>query len=188
MTALSALYAGDECDITPRDFKNVKFTISLLRYSTATLLCLFVLSVFYTAIVYKSTLPVREEFQNSVKDLPDIDSVLSSYEREMSRFNDYRPLITSFESSLEAPGILDFLKTFTRLKEERIRLDTIEVSSSEGVLHSRIEGTAVSENYAEAGTAYEKFMGSLADIKGLTITKNIFELKDRKLSVEADYR
>lgn len=188
MTALSALYAGDERDITPRDFKNVKFTISLLRYSTATLLFLFVLSVFYAAIVYKSTLPVREEFQNSVKALPDIAGVLSSYEREMSRSNDYRSLIASFESSMETPSILDFLKTFTRLKEERIRLDAIEVSSSEGVLHSRIEATAVSENYAVAGTAYEKFMRSLADIKGLTITKNIFELKDRKLSVEADYR
>lgn len=188
MTAISALSAGNDCDITPRDFKNVNFTISLLRYSTATLLCLFILSVLYTTIVYKSTLPAREEFQNSVKALPDIDRVIPSYEREMSRFNDYRSLIASLESSGKSPDILDLLKAFTRLKGDRVRLDTIEVSSNEGVLHSRIKGTVLSENYAEAGTVYEKFMGSLEDIKNLTITKNLFELKDKKLFVEADYR
>ena len=188
VTAISALCSGSDNDIAPREYKEVKFTVALLRYSTATLLCLIILSVFYTGIGFKSTLAAREEFQDSYKDLPDIDRVLTSYEREVSRFNGYRSLVASFESSMATPDILDLLNAFTRLKGDKIRLDSINVSVNDGVLKSRIEGAAVSENYAEAGAAYERFTGSFDDIKGLTIIKNVFELKERKLFVEADYR
>src|SRR3990172_1585264 len=70
MTALSALYAGNDSDITPRNFRNVKLAISLLRHSTATLLFLLILTVLYTPIIYRGTLPARMELQDTVKALP----------------------------------------------------------------------------------------------------------------------
>ena len=89
---------------------------------------------------------------------------------------------------METPDFLDLLKAFTQIKENRMRVDSIEISANDGVLLCKIEGSAVTENYAEAGSAYEKFMGSLADIQGLSVTKNLFELKDKKIFVEAEYR
>ena len=188
MTAVSALCADKSCDIAPRNYKDLTFTMEILRYSTATFLYLIILSVIYTAFVVKATLPIREEFQNSVKDLPDLHTVFSSYESESSRFSEYGSLIASFESSMETPDFLDLLKAFTQIKENRMRVDSIEISANDGVLLCKIEGSAVTENYAEAGSAYEKFMGSLADIQGLSVTKNLFELKDKKIFVEAEYR
>lgn len=188
MTAVSALCADKSCDIAPRNYKHIAFTVELLRYSTATFLCLIILSVIYTAFVVKTTLPIREKFQDSVKDLPDLDGVFSSYEKEMSRHSEYGSLIASFEKSMETPDIFHLLTAFTRIKGGRMRVDTIDITSDDGVLKCKIEGTAVTDNYAEAGSAYETFMGSLADIKGLSVTKHLFELKDKNLFVEADYR
>lgn len=188
MTAISALYADKCIDIAPRSYKSINFTMELLRYSAAAFLCLTVLSIVYTIIVVKSTLPIREKFQNSIRDLPDIDMVLSSYEREVSRLNEYGPLMSSLERSMDTPDILNLLNSFTRLKGDSIRIDSLDVTLNDGVLQCKIEGSAITENYAVAGRSYEKFMRSLGDIRGLTVTKNVFELKEKKLFVEADYR
>ena len=188
MTAVSALCADKSCDIAPRSYKDLTVIMGILRYSTATFLCLIILSVIYTAIVVKSVLPLREGFQNSVRDLPDLDRVISSYENEVSRFSEYSALISSFESSMETPDILDLLNAFTQIKGDRIRVDSLDVASNDGVLQCKIEGRAVTENYAEAGRSYEKFTESLSDIKGLSVTKILFELKDKKIFVEADYK
>ncbi|MCC6545104.1 MAG: hypothetical protein IT392_11525 [Nitrospirae bacterium] len=188
MTAVSALCADKGCDIAPLSYKNLTFLMQFLRYSTAAFFCLAILSVIYTAIVVMSILPLREGFQNAVRDMPEIDRILSTYENEMSGFTKYSTLISSFERSMEKPDILDLLNAFARIRGGRIRVDSLDISSDEGVLHCKIEGRAFTENYAEAGRAYEKFIGSLADIQGLSVTKNIFELKDKKLFVEADYR
>ena len=188
ITALSALLAGSDIDISPHEYRDVKFTIALLNYSTSTILFIMVLSVFYTGVIFKSAVGLRDEFKDSVRELPDIDKILTSYEMERSRTNGYRPLIASFDNSVESPNIRKLFSDFTGLKGDKIRLDSIDVTASNGVLHCRIDGITEPESYADSEVAYENFIGSFDNIKGLTITKKDFELKDRRLSVEADYR
>lgn len=188
ITALSALWAGSDIDISPHEYRDIKFTIALLNYSTATIIFIMVLSVFYTGIILKSAVGLRDEFKNSVMELPDIDKTLKSYEMERSRINGYRPLIASFDSSAENPAVRNLLSDLTGIKANEIRLDSIDITDSDGVLRCRIDGITEPESYAESEAAYEKFIGSFDNIKGLTITKKNFELKDRRLSVEADYR
>lgn len=186
--AVSALYGKSDIDITPGEYRTSKLLSRTLRYSTAAFLALTALGGAYTWTLLNSALEIRSEHARLTEMLPDLEAVISSYEKEREKAREYRPLLTMLAAVRGYPPVRGLLEDLTRVKTEEVRIESISVSTGDGALSLSISGTAERESLAGAEGDYERFIGSLGSRPGMKITNEAFGLKERRFLVEAEYR
>lgn len=187
-TAVSALYGKSDIDITPGEYRTSKLLSRTLRYSTAAFLALTALGGAYTWTLLNSALEIRSEHARLSERLPDLEAVISSYEKEREKAREYRPLLTIQPSVRGYPPVRGLLEDLTRVKTKEVRIEAISVSTGDGALRLSISGTTERESLADAEGDYERFVGSLGSRPGVKITNEAFGLKERRFLVEAEYR
>ncbi len=186
--AVSALYGKSDIDISPGEYRTSKLLTRLLRYSTAAFLALTALGGAYTWTLLNSALEIRSEHARLSERLPDLEAVISSYEKEREKAREYRPLLTMQPSVRGYPPVRGLLEDLTRVKTKDVRIETISVSTGDGALRLSIAGTTERESLAGAEGDYERFIGSLGSRPRMKITNEAFGLKERRFLVEAEYR
>ncbi|MBI5588101.1 MAG: hypothetical protein HY889_07025 [Deltaproteobacteria bacterium] len=187
--AVSALFGKSSIDISPREYREEKFLTWLLGYSTAALLLLTILAGAYTGIVLKGALAAKKEYTKPAERPADLSTVVESYERERAKIEKYRPLLKVLDAKSANPPVHSLLASVTQLKLGQIRFDSISVvPAADGALSLKVEGTVDGDGWAAAEAAYEKFTGSFSERGDLKITKEAFDLKEKRILVEAEYR
>lgn len=186
-TAVSALFGKSPIDISPKEYREEKFLRSILGYSTAAMAVLAVLGGVGAGVVFKKAFDTRIGYLSAERPLA-LAEAAGAYERERTGIERFRPLLAALDKKAANPPVHGLLSSATHLKAGKVRFDSLNIVPAKGALTLRIEGTVDGDNWAAAQAAYERFTGSIAEIRSLRMTNGNFDLKDKRVVVEAEYR
>ncbi|GAB4416310.1 MAG: hypothetical protein OHK0032_12390 [Thermodesulfovibrionales bacterium] len=187
---LSALYVdrGRDIDLLTTEYKNLYRTGLFLRYSTSLFLALSVISLSYAGFTIKDILGTRSKLDSIRRGLPDVRPAVSIYDTRKSELSVYMPFIKSLKDASKIPDIQRVLYLLSDLKQDNIRIDSINITASDNVLKIEMRGLVRTEGFADAQMHYQRMVDSISPLNGFSIKGHGLELKDKSFHLDMEYQ
>lgn len=187
-TPLSALNADRDKDLLTTEYKNFYRTGLFLRYSTYLFLALSVISLSYAGYTIKDIFGTRSKLDSIRRSLPDARPALSMYDARKSELSVYMPFIKSLKDASKIPDIQRLLYLLSDMKRDNIRIDSINITTSDSILKIEMRGLVRTEGFADAQMHYQRMIDSISPLNGFSIKAQGLELKDKSFHIEMEYQ
>ena len=97
------------------------------------------------------------------------------------------PFVISPKSVALLPDMQKFLASFSELKIDNIRIDSLSITAGDNTLKAELKGLVKTEDFAGMQACYQKLIDSIS-FKGFTIRSHGLELKDKTFHLEIESR
>lgn len=190
ISPLSALFISKERDINllPREYKHLFRTKLFLKYSTGLFLTFSIIGLGYAGYTGKNIFTLKHRIDSIRINLSDIDNTLSIYNTKKTELAVYLPLLKPFKNTASIPDIQRFLSLLSELKTDNVRINSMSLTVSNDILNVKMNGLVKAEHYANTQMFYQKFIDSIASLKGVSIKDHELELKDKSFHIEIEWR
>ncbi|MBI5639258.1 MAG: hypothetical protein HZA17_02425 [Nitrospirae bacterium] len=185
MSPISALYIPHkkEINILPEDYRRSFAARRRLQYAATSFIAASFLGVCLAVFFFSSMTGLRNRLALLREGASDAEAALAAYDKKQAELAAYAPFMESEKGTASAPDMQGFLAVLPDIRTDRIRIDSISLSAEGAVLDAELKGAVDAEGYADTQMHYERFLGALKGSKGISISKEILELRDRSFLV-----
>ena len=186
LVPISALGADARMNILPAQYRLVRTKRNLLRISGGTFAALSVALVVIIGAMVGDVLETRSNLSTLYRDFPEIEAVVSSFDREKAAIDAYGPIVDLVNTSA-SNGIEEFLITLSGISTKNVTLNNIGIAQGHDWLRCRIEGIIDDADYANAQASYDLLITSISKLRSVTLTEHTLDIKDMRFLVELEY-
>ena len=140
----------------------------------------------YIVINLSQISQINEKINFIRKDLIEIDTVTSTYEKDMEKMQQILPLINFVK---EAQSSTDMQKAFVSLNflpMEDVHIQTIQVNNKKNSLQMQISGTITAKNYGDMYKVFIKLLNNFNTVSGMAIISKTIELKNGQFQIDVE--
>lgn len=185
---ISAFFRHKNINIITSEYKDFYLIRTLLLYSIILLSSLSVIGLGYIGFKIKGISDTKSTLRSIKNNIPDIEESLSIYMQQKSKLQQYMPFVTFINNVNSAPDIQRLLVMLSGLNINNIKIDSLAATVSDNSSKIEIKGTIETGSYADMQASYQNFIDSIRRLKGMNITGQGLELKDKSFRVEVNYK
>lgn len=179
--------SSSKINLLTKEFKSFFQVKQFLIYSSFLFLLFSLIGMGYAAYSTSRMNEMKMQLTSARKALPDIEGIITAYDRKTEELNRYAPYIASLNSSASTPDIQVFLLSLSKLRMDNVRFVSISMTPGEGVVHVELKGSVVSDRYGDAQRYYQQLIENIGKLKGFAVTDRRLDLKSREFFLKADF-
>ena len=158
----------------------------IASYAIIFFLLFSLMGLSYIVINLSQISQINEKINFIRKDLIEIDTVTSTYEKDMEKMQQILPLINFVKEAHSSPDIQKALVSLKFLPMEDVHIHTIQVNNKKNSLQMQISGMITAKNYGDMYKVFIKLLNNFNTVSGMAIISKTIELKNGQFQIDVE--
>jgi hypothetical protein len=172
--------------LLPQKYRMLNIQKSMTVYSIGLILLISFVGLSYLLINLIQVPSLKKMILAKRTTLTEIESVVSSYEKDSEKLQQLAPLISVINEVRSAPDIQKTLAAFTFLPMKNVNIKSIQINNKKDSVQVQISGSITAENFGEMYKTFQEIVNSFNQISGVAVNSKNIEIKDSSFQIDIE--